>query len=62
MQNKDKGLNRGGIGGQEGELDRMPETSQDLNRKPQGRQQGGIGKEPNLEKKQPQNPPSHISD
>ena len=60
MQNKDKGLNRGGIGGQEGDLNRKPETSQDLNKKPQGQQQGGMWKEPNLEKKERQ--PSHISD
>ncbi len=42
----EKGLNRGGTLGQEGDFDL------DEKRREQGKQQGGISREPNLEKKE----------
>ena len=54
MDNNDKGLNRGGTLGQEGESNpRKPQEN--INQRDQQKPQGGQGREPNLEKK-PQNP------
>ena len=50
MQNKGKGLNRGGTVGQQGDLDQNQPQGNLNQQRDQQRQQGGINREPNLEK------------
>ena len=70
MATKDKGLNRGGGLGQEGELGPNLERNQqeDVGKRDRQKQRGGIGREPNLDQQktpqgdQPPKQPTHIAD
>ena len=64
MGNKDKGLNRGGTIGQEGELDQGKPSGPhgNLNQRDWQKQQGGIDREPNLEKDKKKIQPTHVVD
>ncbi len=66
MADKDRGLNRGGAGGQEGEFE-TPDMDKNHAGDEQAKlerdhekQRGGISREPNLEKQPPQ--PKHVVD
>ena len=62
MDNKDKGLNRGGTLGQEAEIDPQQPRG-DLNQRDQQKQRGGLSREPNLEKKDKKDiQPTHVVD
>jgi len=56
MADKPKGLNRGGVEGQEGELEPSVDLEKGqpkgLGKRDQQKQRGGIGREPSLEDKQ----------
>lgn len=61
MPDNDKGLNRGGTLGQQGDFD----EGRPLNERDQEKQKGGISREPNLEKKDQDKKkvqPTHVVD
>ena len=62
MANKDKGLNRGGTMGQQGELDQGRPQGDLGEKRDWQKEQGGIDREPNLEKDKKKIQPTHVVD